>query len=218
MLPSEMQPRLVHLKHSFIVDEGGPKEFICPPMKRAKAGTRGSMQGNSYMGAPGTRHCGDDCMQAMSMGRRMINEGLGWQGDAAAAAARAAAAASTLQELGFWVRGPEPFKVHQISRPIENHLSPVVRQLPSKKINFENRRFLFSNATRDEPKAKRRPSQSPAGLDLKAMAAVSSWPSEGSCVLSPPSSTTFSGCSRPSGSCFAGQRVNLDLSLSICGS
>jgi len=34
MLPLELQPRLGHLKHSFAIDEGGPKEFICPPMKR----------------------------------------------------------------------------------------------------------------------------------------------------------------------------------------
>ncbi|XP_062217515.1 myb family transcription factor MOF1-like [Phragmites australis] len=194
-----MQPQLVHLKHSFTVDEGGPKEFMCPPMKRAKVGTEvteaaatlESMQGNSDMGALGTAHCGDDYMQAMAMGRRRISEGLGWQRDAVA---------STLQELGFWVRGSEPFKVHQISRPIPDHLSPVMRQLYSKDINFENRRFLFSSATRGEA------------------ASVSSWPSEGSCVLSSPSSMSFSGCSGPSGGCFAGQRLNLDLSLSICGS
>jgi hypothetical protein len=77
--------------------------------------------------------------------------------------------------------------VLQIGRPVANRLSPVVRQLSSKEIKCENRCFLF--------------------------AAVSSWSSEGSCVLSlPPLSTTFNGCSRPArGSClFAGQRINLD--------
>ncbi|XP_062222483.1 myb family transcription factor MOF1-like [Phragmites australis] len=209
----KMQPQLVqHLKHSFTVDDGGPKVFMCPPMKRAKArteaaATQESMQGNSDIGAHGTQHYGDDYMQAMSMGRSRRNEGLRWQRDAAAA--------STLQALGFWVRGCEPFKIR---RPIANHLSPVVRQLCPKAVNFENRRFLFSSTTRDEPAKRRSPSPLPAGLDPKAVATASSWPSEGSGVLSPPSSTSFSGCSGLSGGCFAGQRVNLDLSLSICGS
>ncbi|RCV07726.1 hypothetical protein SETIT_1G268700v2 [Setaria italica] len=112
---TEMQPRLGHLKHSFTVDEGGPKEFICPPMKRAKAGaatvTHESMQGNSDMGAPGTRRCGDDYTQAVPVGcSRRITECLRWQWQ------RDAAAASTLQELGFWVRGTEPFKVRQVRK------------------------------------------------------------------------------------------------------
>ncbi|RCV07725.1 hypothetical protein SETIT_1G268700v2 [Setaria italica] len=218
---TEMQPRLGHLKHSFTVDEGGPKEFICPPMKRAKAGaatvTHESMQGNSDMGAPGTRRCGDDYTQAVPVGcSRRITECLRWQWQ------RDAAAASTLQELGFWVRGTEPFKVRQIGRPIANRFSPVVRQLSSKEIKCENRCFLFGTATRDEAAKKLSPLRPLGSIDPKAaVAAVSSWPREGSCVLSPPpSSTSFSGCSGPGrGSClFAGQRINLDLSLSICGS
>ncbi|OEL25386.1 hypothetical protein BAE44_0013596 [Dichanthelium oligosanthes] len=215
----EMQPRLGHLKHSFAIDEGGPKEFICPPMKRAKAGaeaaataTHESMQGNSDMGAPGTGRCGDDYTRALPVGGRSITECLRWQRQ------RDAAAASALQELGFWVQGTEPFK---IGRPIANRLSPVVRQLSSKEIKCENRRFLFGTAPRDEAAKRRSPSRPPASIDPKAVAAVSSGPSEASCVLSPPpSSTSFSGCSGTGrGSClFTGQRINLDLSLSICGS
>ncbi|CAN6239627.1 unnamed protein product [Urochloa humidicola] len=219
MRKREMQ--LGHLKYSFTIDEGGPKEFFCPPMKRAKAGAEGaatatheSMQGNSDMRAPGTRRCSDDYTQAVPVGSRRVNECLRWQWQ------RDAAAASTLQELGFWVQGTEPFKVRQMSRPIANRLNPVVRQLSSKDIKCENRRFLFGAATRDEAAKRRSPSRSQAAsIDPKA--AVSSWPNEGSCVLSPrPSSTSFSGCSGPgSGSClFAGPRINLDLSLSICRS
>ncbi|TVU27971.1 hypothetical protein EJB05_19477, partial [Eragrostis curvula] len=208
----EVQPQLVHPKHSFTVDEGGPKEFLCPPMKRAKVGAEaaatheGMLQGNSDIGAPGPQHCSDDCMQAMSMRRRRMNKGLGWQRDAAA---------STLQALGFWVRGSEPFKVHQISRPIANHQSHMVRPQSPKEINFENRHFLFSSAIRDVPAERSSPSQS---LDPKAVEAASSLPGESSSVLSSKPSMSFSGCSGRSGSCFVGQRVNLDLSLSLCGS
>ncbi|CAN6274963.1 unnamed protein product [Urochloa humidicola] len=213
----EMQPWLGHLKHSFTIDEGGPKEFICPPMKRAKDGAEGaatatheSMQGSSDMGALDT--------QAVPVGSRRIHERLRWQGQGDAAAA------STLHiELGFWVPGTEPFKVRQMGRPIANRLSPVVRQLSSKDIKWENRRFLFGTAPRDEAAKRRSPSRSQAAsVDPKSdVAAVSYWPNEGSCVLSPrPSSTSFSGCSGPCrGSClFSGQKINLDLSLSICRS
>ncbi|KAL5666089.1 hypothetical protein ACJX0J_026197, partial [Zea mays] len=132
----EVQPRrLGHLveHYSFAIDEeGGPKEFVCcPHMKRAEAGpeaaatataTHESVQGNSDMGAPGTRRCGDDYTRAIpipmgssSSRSRRITEGLAWQwqSSGAASAARAATAASTLRELGFWVRGTEPFKVRQ---------------------------------------------------------------------------------------------------------
>ncbi|XP_066327497.1 myb family transcription factor MOF1-like isoform X1 [Miscanthus floridulus] len=227
----EVQPRLGHLKHSFAIDEGGPKEFICPPMKRAEAGpeaaataTHESMQGNSDMGAPGTRRCGDDYTRTIPMGSsRRTTDGLGgwqWQRDAA----RAATATSTLRDLGFWVRGTEePFKVRQSGRPIANRLSPVVRQPSSKEIKCENGRFLCGTAAiRDESARRRSPSRpSASSIDPKAVAAVS-WPSEeGGCILPPLSSwTSLSACSGPSGSCiFARQRrVNLDLSLSICGS
>ncbi|KAJ1280576.1 hypothetical protein BS78_04G243200 [Paspalum vaginatum] len=190
-------------------------------MERAKAraeaaaatATHEIIQGNSDMAAPGTRRCGDDCTQAMAMGSRRITEGLGWQCHRDAAAATAA---PTLRELGFWVRRTEPFKVRQIGKPIANRLSPVVRQLSSEQIKWEDRRFLFGTATRDEAAKRRSP---PASIDPKAVAAVPSWPSDGSCVLSPSSWSSLSACSGPSGCClFAGQRINLDLSLSICGS
>ncbi|KAF8765402.1 hypothetical protein HU200_008547 [Digitaria exilis] len=218
----EMQPRLGHRKHSFAIDEGGPKEFfICPPMarmNRAKAGAEAaamamheSMQGNSDIVAAGTRRCGDDYTQRVPVGNRRITECLRWQWQ------RNAAAAPTLQELGVWGRGAEPFKVRQIGRPITNQ-SPVMRHLSSKEI--KNRCFLFGTSTTDE--AARRPfspSRPPSSIDPKAVSALSSWPSEASCVLSPPSSSTsFSGCSMPGSCLLAGQRINLDLSLSICGS
>ncbi|RLN07856.1 uncharacterized protein C2845_PM11G30500 [Panicum miliaceum] len=218
MRKREMQPRLGHLKHSFTIDEGGPKEFFRLPMKRCRSCSHGHARnhaGNSDIGAAGTRRCGDDYTQAVPVGSRRITEclGLQWQRDASAA--------SALQELGFWVRRTEPFK---IGRPIANRLNPVVwQQLSSKEIKCENRCFLFGAATRDEAAKRRSPSQVQASIDPKvAVAAMASWPSEGSCVLSPPPppSTSFSGCSGPGrGSClFAGQRINLDLSLSICGS
>jgi len=93
-------------------------------MNRAEAGpeaaataTHESMQGNSDMGAPGTRRCGDDYTRTIPMGSsRRTTDGLGgwqWQRDAA----RAATATSTLRDLGFWVRGTEePFKVRQVKR------------------------------------------------------------------------------------------------------
>jgi hypothetical protein len=68
------------------------------------------MQGNSDMGAAGARRCSDDYTQAVPVGSRRITEcpGLPWQ--------REASAASALQELGFWVRGTEPFKVRQVKK------------------------------------------------------------------------------------------------------
>ncbi|AQK73450.1 uncharacterized protein [Zea mays] len=239
----EVQPRrLGHLveHYSFAIDEeGGPKEFVCcPHMKRAEAGpeaaatataTHESVQGNSDMGAPGTRRCGDDYTRAIpipmgssSSRSRRITEGLAWQwqSSGAASAARAATAASTLRELGFWVRGTEPFKT---GRPMANRLSPVARQLSSKSKEIkcgDDGRFLFGTATRDEAARRHSPSRRPDSIDPKAVAAVS-WSSEGgACALPPPlSSTGLSARSGPSGSCvFARQRVNLDLSLSICGS
>jgi len=88
-------------------------------MSRAKAGaeaaataTHETMQGNSDMGATGTRRCGDDYTRAVPVGSRRITGclGLQWQRDASAA--------SALQELGFWVRGTEPlpFQVRQVKK------------------------------------------------------------------------------------------------------
>ena len=96
-----------------------PAFFFLPVwMNRAKAGaeaaataTHETMQGNSDMGAAGTRRCGDDYTRAVPVGSRRITEclGLQWQRDDASAA-------SALQELGFWVRGTEPFKVRQVKK------------------------------------------------------------------------------------------------------
>ncbi|GJN21816.1 hypothetical protein PR202_gb09332 [Eleusine coracana subsp. coracana] len=87
-------------------------QFLHPlAIRKAKVGAEAAaphesvLQRNSDIAAPGTQHNSDDCMQAMSMDKRM-NQGLGWQRNAATAA-------STLQALGFWVRGSEPFNVHQ---------------------------------------------------------------------------------------------------------
>ncbi|XP_040376624.1 myb family transcription factor MOF1-like [Oryza brachyantha] len=216
----DMQPQPHLKKHSFCSDEQSPKEFmLCPPIKRAKVGTEGSgkhrcMQGSSdTRSAPpaGTRHFIDDCMQLreVSMDRRSAHD--------AAAAVRAPAAASNLQALGFWVQGAseEPFMVHQISKPKAHQLNHMVRKLSCKE-NHEDRLFTVSSAARDEPTKK---CASPLSLAIgqKAANAISSWPSEGSCVISP-SPRSFSDCSGPPGCSFVGQRVNLELSLSICGS
>ena len=92
--------------------------FLPVWMSRAKAGaeaaataTHETMQGNSDMGAAGTRRCGDDYTRAVPVGSRRITGclGLQWQRDDASAA-------SALQELGFWVRGTEPFKVRQVKK------------------------------------------------------------------------------------------------------
>jgi hypothetical protein len=71
-------------------------------------------QGNSDMGAPGTRRCGDDYAQGVVPvdSSRRITECLRWQWQRD----HAAAGASTLQELGFWMRGSEPFKVRQVRK------------------------------------------------------------------------------------------------------
>uniref|UniRef100_A0A0D9VJD0 HTH myb-type domain-containing protein n=1 Tax=Leersia perrieri TaxID=77586 RepID=A0A0D9VJD0_9ORYZ len=118
----DMQPELHDLKkHSFGSDEQNLKEFMCPPIKRAKVGTEASgtykcMQGSSDMmnAPPGTRYFIDDCTQLQEMPvdrtrRRSEHDG------AAAARAPPAAASSNLQALGFRVQGTseEPFMVHQ---------------------------------------------------------------------------------------------------------
>ncbi|EEE57556.1 myb family transcription factor MOF1-like [Oryza sativa Japonica Group] len=226
---NDMQPQL-HLKqHSFGSDEQSPKEFMCPPIKRAKVGTEASgkyrcMEGSSDMrsSAPpaGTRYFIDDCMrlQEVSMDRRRSD-----QHDAAAAArarAPAAAASSLHQALGFWVQGrrEEPFMVHQISKPKAHQLNHMVRNMKiSCKENHESRFFMVRSATRDEQVKKRAPPLSLA-VDQKAANAISSWPSEASCVISPSPRNFSTDCSGPPGCSFVGRRVNLELSLSICGS
>ncbi|KAL5207921.1 hypothetical protein ABZP36_032356 [Zizania latifolia] len=105
-----------------------------------------------------------------------------------------------------------------ISKPKAHHLNRIVRKLSSKE-KHKSRFFMISSETRDEPgePAKRCASPLSLAIDQKAANAISCRPSEGSCVISP-SPRSFSDCSGPPGRSFVGQRVNLELSLSICGS
>ncbi|PNT69215.1 hypothetical protein BRADI_3g51409v3 [Brachypodium distachyon] len=221
MLPSETQLQLHPKNHSFAVDERGSKGFIFPPIKRAKVGTEiaaaRNMQGSSDMRRriPGNQCCIDDYvqLQAMSMDRRNVNGGLEWQ------SAATAASVVNLQHLGSWVQEPEPSKV-SIPEP-RDHLNHTARRISSTE-SYESWCLLFSGATtgEDEPDDSAANKCSPRlslAVEQKAEDVVSSWPSESSCVLSP-SSRSFSDCSGPPGCGFAGQHVNLDLSLSICGS
>ncbi|KAM0853949.1 hypothetical protein ACQ4PT_050736 [Festuca glaucescens] len=215
----EMQPQLRPKNHSFVIHELGPEGFIFPPMKRAKVGTTGvtatykSMQGNSdmrMMMIPGSQCCGiDDYVraQAMSMDSR-------WQ-----------TASANLQELGgpwAWVQCPDdPSKVTDPEAP--HHMNHTARTLPSME-SYQSWSFLFSSATtgEDEPgdsaSAANKRSPSPwFAVEQRALNDVFSWPSDSSCVLSP-SPRSFNDCSGPPGCSFAGQHVNLELSLSIPGS
>ncbi|KAM0874019.1 hypothetical protein ACQ4PT_037691 [Festuca glaucescens] len=215
----DMKPQLRPKNHSFVIHEQGPEGFIFPPMKRAKVGTTGvtatykSMQGNSdmrMMMIPGSQCCGiDDYVraQAMSMDSR-------WQ-----------TASANLQELGgpwAWVQCPDdPSKVTDPEAP--HHMNHTARTLPSME-SYQSWSFLFSSATtgEDEPgdsaSAANKRSPSPwFAVEQRALNDVFSWPSDSSCVLSP-SPRSFSDCSGPPGCSFAGQHVNLELSLSIPGS
>ncbi|XP_040247345.1 myb family transcription factor MOF1-like [Aegilops tauschii subsp. strangulata] len=216
----ETQPQLGLKNHPFATDERGSEGLTFPPMKRAKAGAEvaascKSMQGNSGMRMmiPGNRCCIDDYvqLQAMSMDRmrRSVNEGL----------RRHSAAAASLQELRPWVQGPEASKD---SKPgAVRRLNHTARQLPSME-RYESGCFLFSSATSGEcePAAYLGANQrSPSpwfAVEQRAVKDVSSWPSQSSCALSP-SSRSFSDCSGPPDCSFAGQGINLELSLSIPG-
>ncbi|KAG8065826.1 hypothetical protein GUJ93_ZPchr0004g39096 [Zizania palustris] len=250
----EMQPQLQR-KHSCAADEQGPKEFLCPPLKRTRMGTEATYkgmqgsQGVSEMRATGTQYCIDDYMQAMAMERRIKEEGLRWQRDAAAAAAADSVAASNVQTVGCLMQESGPFKIGswedcqyspfkvetpvftsddpnnfrhlpQIIKPPEvHHLGPTLKLECSKLEN--NSVFLQARDQPEEPPEKCSLSLS-LGTDPKFAAAVASSPSEGSCILSSSSSSarrSFSDCSENSG-CFVapGVTVNLELSMSICGS
>ncbi|KAL5216775.1 hypothetical protein ABZP36_008176 [Zizania latifolia] len=208
----EMQPQLQR-KHSCAADEQGPKEFLCPPLKRARMGTEAThngMQGSQgirEMRTTGTQYCVDDYMKAMAMERRIKEEGLRWQMDAAAAAADGggAAAASNLQTVGCLSQESDPFK---IIKPEVNHLGPTVKLECSK---LESSGFLQARGQPEEP-----PEKCSLSLSL-GPAVASSPPSESSCVLSSSSSRSFSDCCRNSG-CSVAPGVNLELSMSICGS
>ncbi|KAM0830759.1 hypothetical protein ACQ4PT_066002 [Festuca glaucescens] len=199
----DVQPQLQR-KHSCAADEqGGPKAFMCPPLKRAAMGTEAThkgMQGSQGISemktaaGPGTQHCIDDYMQAMAMERRIKDEGLRWQRDAAVTAA------SNLQTVGCLEQGSGDFK---IMKPQARYPGPV---------------FLFGDATREiSPEQRSLPLS--LGLDPKGIDAVSSSRSDGSCIISSPSprGRSSSGCSGHSFS-FDASGVNLELSLSICGS
>ncbi|XP_051218593.1 myb family transcription factor MOF1 [Lolium perenne] len=200
----DAQPQLQR-KHSCAADEqGGPKAFMCPPLKRAVMGTEAThkgMQGShgisemkTAAGPGSTQHCIDDYMQALAVERRIKDEGLRWQRDAAATAA------SNLQTVGCLEQGSGDFK---IMKPEARYPGPV---------------FLFGDAAREiSPEQRSLPLS--LALDPKVIDAGSSSRSEGSCIISSPSprGRSSSGCSGHSFS-FDASGVNLELSLSICGS
>ncbi|CAM0903329.1 unnamed protein product [Alopecurus aequalis] len=200
----DMQPQLQR-KHSCAADEqGGPKAFMCPPLKRAMMATEATYegmqasQGISEMKntGTGTRYCIDDYMQGMAMERRIKEEGLRWQRDAAA---------SSLQTV---IKPEAHFPVLVVKR----------QEGPSEKNGIGC--FLFSRGARHEPSEippEQRPLSLSLGLDPKGFgAASSSQPSEGSCIISSSPRRSSSGCSGNSGS-FDAPGVNLELSLSISG-
>uniref|UniRef100_A0ACD5V5P4 Uncharacterized protein n=1 Tax=Avena sativa TaxID=4498 RepID=A0ACD5V5P4_AVESA len=215
-------------KHSCAADEqGGPKASMSPPLKRAArmeteathtAGMQGS-QGISGMETAtgtgtgtgtGTRYCIDDYMQAMTMERGIKDEGLRWQWDAAAAAA-----ASSLQTVGCLEQGSGDIKV--IEPEAQSH-GAVVRQQEGPKENNGICCFLSGGVARG--RLEQCPLSLSLGLDLKGFDTFSPSPSEGSCIISSSSPRGSSGgCSGFSGSYGShSQGVNLELSLSICGS
>ncbi|RCV34975.1 hypothetical protein SETIT_7G201600v2 [Setaria italica] len=219
-----MQAAQLQRRHSCAGDEQGPKEFLCPPLKRARMGTAvayESMQGSHRISeartaaaaaAAGSLYCIDDYMQAMATRRRIKEEGLRWQ------RRDAAAAASSLQAVGCLVQESDPFK---ISRPEANHLVLVPNQKQgSVEDGNGNGCSLFgsfSTAAKDKP-----PEQCSLSLSLgldpnctRAMAASS--PSESSCILTAsPARRSSSDCSGHSDR-FAGPGLSLELSLSTCG-
>ncbi|CAN6235948.1 unnamed protein product [Urochloa humidicola] len=213
-----MQAGQLQRRHSCDGDEQGPKEFHCPPLKRAKMGTAAtyeSLQGShgiseARTAAAGSLYCIDDYMQAMAMRRRIKEDGLRWQ-------RRDAAAASSLQAVGCSLQESDPFK--QINRPDANHLGFVPNQKQGSAEDGNGCSFFstFSIGANDEQHEHCSLSLS-LGLDpncARAMAATS--PSESSCILtaSPArrSSSDFSGHSDR----FVAQGLSLELSLSTCG-
>ncbi|RLM73622.1 uncharacterized protein C2845_PM15G18780 [Panicum miliaceum] len=219
--PSGMQAAHLQRRHSCAGDEQGPKEFLCPPLKRARMGTAAvceSLQGShgiseARTATAGSLYCVDDYMQAMAMRRRMKEEGLRWQRRDAAAAA----AASNLQAVGCWVQESDRFKV---SRPEANHLGLALNQQQGS-IADGNGCSLFSSfsiAAKGGP-----PEQCSLSLFLgldpnSARAMAASSPSESSCILTAsPARRSSSDCSGHSDH-FVGPGLSLELSLSMCGS
>uniref|UniRef100_A0A0A8Z7C0 Uncharacterized protein n=1 Tax=Arundo donax TaxID=35708 RepID=A0A0A8Z7C0_ARUDO len=186
-------------------------------MNRAKMETEAaaykSMQGSqgiSERTAGSQQYCKHDYMQAMAMEKRIKEEGLRWQRDAAAATA-----ASNLHAGRCLVKESDPF---QIRRPEPHHLGLVLKQQGSKEKG--NACPLFSISARDEPEEppERCSLSLSLGLDPKCARAMASSPSGSSCILSAsPTRWSSSDCSGHSG-CFVTPDVSLELSLSICGS
>ncbi|CAL5069416.1 unnamed protein product [Urochloa decumbens] len=215
-----MQAGQLQRRHSCDGDEQGPKEFLCPPLKRDRMGTAASSTYESLQGshgiseartaaAAGSLYCIDDYMQAMAMRRRIKEEGLGWQ-------RRDAAAASSLQAVGCSLQESDPFK---ISRPDANHLGLVPNQKQGS-VEDGNGCSLFTNfsiGAKDEQHEQCSLSLS-LGLDpncARTMAASS--PSESSCILTAsPSRRSSSDCSGHSDR-FGAPGLSLELTLSTCG-
>ncbi|GJN02036.1 hypothetical protein PR202_ga19350 [Eleusine coracana subsp. coracana] len=206
MVPTEMEAQLQR-KHSCAADEQGPKDFLCPPLKRfglAKMGTEAAYegmqgsQGISETRTAGNQYCMHDYRQAMAMDRRIKQEGLRCQRDAAAAAA-----VFSLQTVGCLVQESGSFKTRS---PEAHHLGHV----SSFSIAAAKGKF-------DEPPEQCSLSLS-LGLDPNCNRAMASSPSESSCIISSsPTRRSSSDCSGHSG-CFVAPGVSLELSLSICGS
>ncbi|KQJ84085.1 uncharacterized protein LOC100827236 [Brachypodium distachyon] len=210
----EIQPQLQR-KHSCGADEKGPKAFMCPPLERTRTGTEATSkgmqgsQGISEMRTPGTQYCIDDYMPALAMERRIKEEGLRWQRDTATAA-------SSLQTVGCLEQGSGDFK---IIKPEARHPGPPVVTKQGHKANNVNGCFLFSSAASTDDQDGT-PEQCSLSLSLgqypKCFRSVSSSPSEGSCIIS--SSPRSSGDCYGHSACSNAPGVNLELSLSICGS
>ncbi|KAF8651874.1 hypothetical protein HU200_063122 [Digitaria exilis] len=212
-------------RHSCAGDEQGPKELLCPPLKRARMGmaaaayeslqgSHGISEASTAAADAGSLYCIDDYMQAMAMRWRIKEEGLRWQRRDAAAAA----AASNLQAVGCLVQESDPFK--QISRPEANHLGLPLSQKQGS-LEDETGCSLFSSfstAAKDEPPEQWSLSLS-LGLDpscTRSMAASSL--SESSCIITAsPARRSSSGCSGHSDR-FVIPGLSLELSLSTCGS
>ncbi|XP_044967477.1 myb family transcription factor MOF1-like isoform X1 [Hordeum vulgare subsp. vulgare] len=217
---AQPQPQPLQRRHSCAADEqgcGGPKPFMCPPLKRARTtGTVAAhkgMQGSKGISETKTsgaanQYCIDDYMQAMAMERRIKEEGLsGWQRDAAPAAA-----VSSLQTVGCLEQGSAlagDFK--QIIKPEARYCYPG---LAVKKQDLKEEK-----PEKDSSGTEQCALSLSLGTDPKCFRAVSSSsPSEGSCIISSsPPRRSSSHCSGHSGYLDA-QGVNLELSLSICGS
>ncbi|CAN6249761.1 unnamed protein product [Urochloa humidicola] len=212
-----MQAGQLQRRHSCDVDEQGPKEFLCPPLKRDRMGMAAAYESLQMQGihgisearttaAAGSMYCIDDYMQAMAMRRRIKEEGLRWQ-------RRDAAAASSLQAVGCSLQESDPFK---ISRPDANHLGFVPNQMQGSDEDG-NGFSLFSIGAKDEQHDQCSLSLS-LGLDpncARAMAASS--PSESSCILTAsPARRSSSDCSGHSDR-FVAPGLSLELTLSTCG-